>query len=143
MALRTRLAGLIGSGALLAGALVGVGSTPASAAGVTFGFNPYPDGGGRIYAQEDGNYLGDVTWYADGDATHAEDTLCALDAWPDGRYVRGYASFVRTVDTSGLTSPSTRCQGGDMNKGQKFTLQMCLVAVGSTPVCSEEYDVTT
>ncbi|GHE03274.1 hypothetical protein [Streptomyces alanosinicus] len=140
MALRTRLAGLIGSGALLAGVFVGVGSAPASAAGVTFGFHPYPDGGGRIYASQNGNYLGDVTWYADGDATYDGDTLCAVDAYPDGRYVSGYATFGRGVNTNGINSPGSRCKGGDVKEGQKFKIQMCLL--GSTPVCSPNYGVT-
>ncbi|MGW1890595.1 hypothetical protein ACWCP6_10090 [Streptomyces sp. NPDC002004] len=141
MSLRKRGAGILGAAALVAGTFVGLGAAPASAADISFAFTPYADGGGRIYAKAGGNYLGDVTWQADPSTTENGDTLCAFDAWPDGRYVGGYISIPRGVNTQGLNSPNGRCKGGDIREGVKYKVQMCLYGIVPAQ-CSRSYEVT-
>ncbi|MFC7831047.1 hypothetical protein [Streptomyces sp. NPDC057375] len=147
--IRTRVGALLAATALLTSATVAVTTTPASAASITFSYEP-DWGDGQIVAFVDGHRAGVVWWQRDpGDRWPVDtgDTLCAYDETADGWGITGQLypgpdAGKHDVSTAGHDSPYWDCQSGDLPEDQTYYFYVTMVK-GTQSVQSYDYITVT
>lgn len=138
ISLRKRSVMALGTAAVTAGLVLGLGAGTAAAgpSGVTFKDGGLESDGSRtVSVYLNGKYAGKGWWKANGDTLYATDQLA--DGYGIGAYLG--TSPVREAGTFGHSSPYTASKGGDLGENKSYTFWVCIGSNSAGLTCSDIY----